>query len=67
MTNIKGTIYLSSVASYIDIYGNVYPAMDNGKPDMLNSTHLSDCSEEWLKGLSGADKYVVRLLTPNFY
>ena len=64
---MKNIIYLSSVASFIDIDGNVYPAMDNGKPDLLNGNHLSECSQEWLNTLSGSDKYVVRLLTPNFY
>ena len=64
---MKNTIYLKSVACFIDIHGNVYPAMDNGKPDLANSNHFSECSQEWLNSLSSTDKYVVRLLTPNFY
>ena len=65
--NMNNIIHLSSVASFIDIEGNIFPEMENGKPDLLNGCHLSECSQEWLKKLSGSDKYVVRLLTPNFY
>ena len=50
---------LNSVGSIIDQDGIVYPQLKNGKPDTDNGVEFSEVSDEWLEGLSNADKKLV--------
>jgi len=52
-------IKLNSVGSVIDNSGNVYPQLKNGKPDLDNGVEFSEVSDEWIEGLSSADRKLV--------
>tara|TARA_B110000971_G_scaffold194625_1_gene208467 strand:- start:139 stop:699 length:561 start_codon:yes stop_codon:yes gene_type:complete len=50
---------LNSVGSIIDQDGIVYPQLKNGKPDTDNGVEFSEVSDEWLEGLSDADRKLI--------
>lgn len=50
---------LNSVGSIIDQDGIVYPQFTSGKPDLDNGVEFSEVSDEWLEGLSDADRKLV--------
>jgi hypothetical protein len=52
-------IKLNSVGSVIDQDGIVYPQLKNGKPDLDNGVEFSEISDEWLEGLSDADRKLI--------
>ena len=52
-------IKLNSVGSIIDQDGIVYPQLKNGKPDLDNGVEFSEVSDEWLEGLSDADRKLI--------
>ena len=46
---------LYSVGSAISVDGYVCPVMEDGGVDILNTTNVADCSDEWWASLSEGD------------